>query len=78
MKLIVNQLDNMEKRGQVLEKKAKDLQQEALKQKKAKNTRAAVLALKKKKLIEQESNKINGMRILLEQQKLQLDCINLS
>jgi hypothetical protein len=32
-----------------------------------------VLALKKKKMIEQELNKIDGMKMILEQQKLSLE-----
>eukprot|EP01022_Parablepharisma_sp_SALTPOND_P004858 TRINITY_DN121133_c0_g1_i1.p4 TRINITY_DN121133_c0_g1~~TRINITY_DN121133_c0_g1_i1.p4 ORF type:complete len:195 (-),score=51.12 TRINITY_DN121133_c0_g1_i1:2564-3148(-) len=73
MRAINSQIDNIGKREQVLEIKAKNLTQEALKNKKAKNNRAAILALKKKKLAEQELNKIGGMKMLLEQQKLQLE-----
>ncbi len=73
MKAINAQIENIGKREKVLEIKSKSLVDEALKNKKAKNTRAAILALKKKKLVEQEINKIGGMKMLLEQQKLQLE-----
>ena len=70
---IATQIDNISKRQQLLEVKAKKLTQEALAYKKAKNTKAAVLSLKKKKLLDQELNKIDGMKMLLEQQKVQLE-----
>ena len=73
MKSINMQIDHTEKRQMVLENKKTTLVQEALKCKKAKNNRGAIMALKKKKLIEQEMNKIDGMKVLLEQQKLQLE-----
>lgn len=73
MKAINMQIDNIGKREQVLDVRSKQLVQEALKQKKSKNSRAAILALKKKKLVEQEMHKIGGMKMLLEQQKLQLE-----
>ena len=73
MKAINTQIDNISKRQMVLDKKSKDLTQEALKSKKSKNTRAAVLALKKRKLVDQEMNKIDGMKMLMEQQKLELE-----
>lgn len=73
MQAISMNIENITKRQQVLEVKSKGLAQEALKQKKAKNNRGAILALKKRKLVEQEMNKIDGMKMLLEQQKLQLE-----
>lgn len=73
MKAISMQIENISKRQMVLEKKGNDLKVEAIKQKKNKNTRGAVLALKKRKLVEQEMNKIDGMKMLMEQQKLQLE-----
>ncbi len=73
MQMITMNIDNISKRQQVLEIKSKGLVQEALKQKKSKNNRGAILALKKKKLVDQEMNKIDGMKMLLEQQKLQLE-----
>lgn len=75
MKSLSQQIDNIDKRQKVLDVKSKKLIQEALSYKKAKNNKAAVLALKKKKLVEQEMNKIDGMKMLMEQQKLQLEGI---
>lgn len=68
-----NQIENIDKRQKVLEMKSKKLIQEALQLKKAKNTKAALLAMKKKKLVDQEMNKIDGMKMLMEQQKYQLE-----
>ena len=73
MEAINMQIENIGKREQVLELKSKNLAVEALKNKKAKNTRAAVLCLKKRKLVDQEMNKIGGMKMLMEQQKAQLE-----
>ena len=73
MKAINSQIDNIGKREQVLEVKTQQLVKEALQKKKAKDNRGAILALKKKKLVEQEINKISGMKMLMEQQKLQLE-----
>lgn len=70
---ISNQIVNMDLRHQLLEKRVKALTTEALKMKQAKNTRAAILALKKKKLVDQEMIKIEGMKMLMEQQKMQLE-----
>ena len=70
---IGTQLSDLDKRSKVLEVKSTVLTQEALKQKKAKNNRAAILSLKKKKMNDTEMNKIDGMKLLLEQQKHQLE-----
>jgi hypothetical protein len=70
---ISTQLSDLEKYQKVLEVKSSTLTKEALKHKKAKNNRAAILALKKKKMNDQEMNKIDGMKLLLEQQKHQLE-----
>ncbi len=70
---IGQQIDTISKRQKLLENKTASLTQEALKLKKAKNIKGAVLALKKKKLLEQELNKIDGMKMLLEQQRMQLE-----
>ena len=51
----------------------KNLKIEALKHKKENNTKAALFALRKKKLYEQELTKIDGMKFMLEQQKLALE-----
>ena len=69
------QIDNISKRQKLLEAKAASLTQEALKLKKGKNVKGAILALKKKKLIDQELNKIDGMKMLMEQQRLQFEGI---
>ena len=71
---ISKQLDNLSKKQMVYERRSKDLRQEAVNYKKTKNIRAAVLALKKHKLVEQELNKMDGMRMMLEQEKLALEC----
>eukprot|EP00826_Nyctotherus_ovalis_P038315 TRINITY_DN3583_c0_g1_i9.p1 TRINITY_DN3583_c0_g1~~TRINITY_DN3583_c0_g1_i9.p1 ORF type:complete len:171 (-),score=74.48 TRINITY_DN3583_c0_g1_i9:169-681(-) len=47
--------------------------QEAIELNKRKHKRRAILALKKKKMFEGEFNKISGMRLMLEQQKIQLE-----
>ena len=75
---IGTQLSDLDKRQKVLEVKSTTLTQEALKQKKAKNNRAAILSLKKKKMNDSEMNKIDGMKLLLEQQKHQLESKHLS
>ena len=73
IKNINDQIENIDAREKLLEKKMQTLTQEALKLNKEKNKRAAVLALKKKKMIEGEYNKISGMKLMLEQQKVQIE-----
>lgn len=50
MKALSQQIENIDKRQKVLENKSKKLVEEALKLKKSKNTKGAVLALKKRNL----------------------------
>ena len=73
IKNINEQIENIDAREKLLEKKMHTLTQEALKLNKEKNKRGAVLALKKKKMIEGEYNKISGMKLMLEQQKVQIE-----
>ena len=70
---INGQIENIEAREKLLEKKMDLLTKEALQHKKAKNNRAAILSLKKKKMMEGEFNKISGMKLMLEQQKVQIE-----
>ena len=73
LECIDKQLNNINNREKVLDKKMHDLIQDAVKFKKEKKNREAILALKKKKMLEGEFNKIAGMRLMLEQQKVQVD-----
>ena len=57
---------DIEKRTKVIEARANNLKAEALQKKKNKDNRGAIMALKKKKMLEKEVNKLDGMRILLE------------
>lgn len=67
------QIESIDAREKVLEKKMHSFTQEALQLNKAKNKRGAILALKKKKMLEGEYNKISGMKLMLEQQKVQIE-----
>jgi len=70
---INEQINNIDKKEQVLNVKIKGLLQDALNHKKTNNTKAALFDLRKKKLYEQELVKIDGMKFMLEQQKLALE-----
>ncbi len=61
------QSDNLEKRIKVLDNNVKDLKNEAVAKKRAKDQRGALHALKKAKMKEKEVAKLDGMKILLEQ-----------
>lgn len=73
IKNINEQIESIDAREKLLEKKMSNLTQEALQLNKAKNKRGAILALKKKKMFEGEFNKISGMKLMLEQQKVQIE-----
>lgn len=73
IKNISEQIDSIDAREKLLEKKMGNLTQEALQLNKAKNKRGAILALKKKKMLEGEFNKISGMKLMLEQQRVQIE-----
>eukprot|EP00826_Nyctotherus_ovalis_P036303 TRINITY_DN3206_c0_g1_i6.p2 TRINITY_DN3206_c0_g1~~TRINITY_DN3206_c0_g1_i6.p2 ORF type:complete len:214 (+),score=89.77 TRINITY_DN3206_c0_g1_i6:154-795(+) len=73
IKNINEQIESIDAREKLLEKKMANLTQEALQLNKAKNKRGAILALKKKKMFEGEYNKISGMKLMLEQQKVQIE-----
>lgn len=55
------------------EKQADSLIAQAKEAMKAKDKKKATLLLKKKKMIEKEISKLEGMQMMLEQQKLQLE-----
>ena len=57
---------DIEKRTKVIEVRANNHKAEALKKKKAGDQRGALMALKKKKMLDKEVNKLDGMRILLD------------
>eukprot|EP00826_Nyctotherus_ovalis_P011445 TRINITY_DN12983_c0_g7_i1.p2 TRINITY_DN12983_c0_g7~~TRINITY_DN12983_c0_g7_i1.p2 ORF type:complete len:214 (-),score=100.01 TRINITY_DN12983_c0_g7_i1:4-645(-) len=73
IKNINEQIESIDAREKLLEKKMTTLTHEALQLNKAKNKRGAILALKKKKMFEGEFNKISGMKLMLEQQKVQIE-----
>ena len=73
VKHLDERINDIEKRTKVLENKNKGVVGEALAKKKAGDKRGAVLALKKKKMYDQEINKLGGMRILMEQQKMAIE-----
>ena len=73
VKHLDERINDIEKRTKVLENKNKGVVGEALGKKKAGDKRGAVLALKKKKMYDQEINKLGGMRILMEQQKMAIE-----
>jgi len=70
---IDKQLEYIGLRENQLQKRQENLLKEALDYKKKKNKQAAVLSLKKKKMIEQEINKLGGMKMLLMQQQMELE-----
>ena len=67
------QCENIDKRIKVLEVKGEGLKQEALDKKRKKDTRGAVMALKKKKMYEKELAKLDGMKILMENEKMAIE-----
>ena len=67
------QIENIDKRGKILENKIKALKNEALTKKRNKDNRGAVHALKQSKMQEKEMGKLDGMKILLEQQKMAIE-----
>jgi len=67
------QCENVKKRIVVVENKIKDLKQEALAKRKAKDERGALMALKKMKMQEKEVQKLDGQSIMLEQQKMMIE-----
>ena len=73
LKALGSQIDNIEKRSKLLDSKSKKLVQEALQKKKNKDEKGALLCLKRKKMYENEMNKMDGMRVLMEQQRMQLE-----
>lgn len=73
LKKIIEQIELSETREKILVTKMRGYQEEALRFNKLKNKRSAILALKKKKMVEGQCNKQAGMRLMLEQQKIQLE-----
>jgi len=71
-------LDMLEKREQFLQKKADQQTVEAKKFMQAKNKRAALMCLKRKKTYEAQMEKIGGARATIEQQMLTLEGANVS
>ena len=61
------QCEAIKKRINVLENRTKDLKQEALAKRKAKDERGALMSLKKMKMFEKELQKLDGQSIMLEQ-----------
>ena len=74
---ISNQIDLIEKKEKVIELKMKELVQEAVNFKKANQNKKALQSLRKKKLYEQQLNKIDGMKYMLEQQKATMEQVSL-
>ena len=70
------QCESIKKRINVLENRTKDLKQEALAKRKAKDERGALMALKKMKMFEKELQKLDGQSIMLEQQKMMIESTN--
>ena len=70
---INDQLENIDAREKLLVKKLVLLTQEAIRLKNSKNTRGAVLALKKRNMMEKELNKLGGMKLMVEQEKIQVE-----
>ncbi|CDW78314.1 vacuolar sorting protein [Stylonychia lemnae] len=73
MDRLSEQIENVQKRSKKIEMDMKRLLQEALEKKKAKDTRGAVFALKRKKMLEKEVAKLDGQMVLLEQQRLMIE-----
>lgn len=69
-------LESLDKREQFIQKKADREQSEAKRLVKAGNKKAALMALKKKKMYEAQVDKINGTRITIENQKIALESAN--
>ena len=67
------QVECIEKKEKVLQIKIKDLVKEALENKQANNQKKAIFALRKKKLYQQELDKLDGMKTMLEEQKITLE-----
>jgi len=71
-------LDMLEKREQFLQKKCEQQTAEAKKFMAAKNKRAALMCLKRKKTYEVQIEKISGAMMTIEQQKMALEGANVS
>jgi len=71
-------LDMLEKREQFLQKKCEQQTAEAKKFMAAKNKRAALMCLKRKKTYEIQIEKISGAMMTIEQQKMALEGANVS
>jgi len=71
-------LDMLEKREQFLQKKCDQQTVEAKKFMAAKNKRAALMCLKRKKTYEAQMEKISGARMTIEQQMMTLEGANVS
>jgi len=71
-------LDMLEKRGQFLQKKCDQQTAEARKFMQAKNKRAALMCLKRKKTYEAQMEKIAGAQMTIEQQVMTLEGANVS
>ena len=71
-------LDMLEKREQFLQKKIDGQTAEAKKYLQAKNKRAALMCLKRKKTYEAQIEKISGARMTIEQQVMTLEGANVS
>lgn len=71
-------LDTLDKREVHLQKKIKGQLLEAKAKSQAKDKKAALFALKRKKMYEGEINKINGARMTLEQQVIALEGSNMN
>lgn len=73
MQNLTDQVDRLEKRIHVLEVAITDKKKEALDRKKRGDTRGAVTALKTSKMKEAEIAKLEGMKIMIEQNKLTIE-----
>lgn len=68
-----DQSDNLDKRIKVLENNVKDLKNEAVAKKRGKDQRGAIHALKQAKMKEKEVAKLDGMKILMDQQVMMIE-----
>ena len=60
MNKLMDQIENVEKRIKKIDMDIKNLLQEALSKKKANDKRGALMALKRKKMLEKEVAKLDG------------------
>mmetsp|Transcript_44701 Transcript_44701/g.43309 ORF Transcript_44701/g.43309 Transcript_44701/m.43309 type:complete len:89 (+) Transcript_44701:85-351(+) len=74
MEKLQEQMDNIDTRSKVVENQVQELKHEAIKKKKSKDTRGALHCMKTVKMKEKELTKLDGMRTLVEQQRIMIEC----